>query len=551
LQTATISENINQGVRMPTKIQVTSLDPFVDFSESCDPVSVNAQGCAMHSAKRIAVGTPVLLRIQTGTEATGQVAFCKASSSGDKLWGLGVVLDKLEECRLSSCPKDHATGDDDADVLLDDKGIDGGVAPPESGCIPDVISVEADTMRVEIREQVRKETDAILTDARAKLEEQLQAQRKNTAFAEALLQDAADVRSFTAIQQSLPETLDRKVTDGIEDALQQIGVRMDTLMLRAQSESEQLQEQIRGVGDEMNRQARQSVLVELEKVQHQLYEDANKYFEEKRQQIADAILSMGQVSDQIYSTLLQRLERDFQGKQEIVGSSQNAITIEVERLQAEVGNIDDRIAKLHELPTQLAANISGRLDQTVSETITQARTSMEHLLGEIRDDQLGLARAEVKSMLTTVSTRADSLIKEELCSFGNMLVREHDETQIEIAAVRQEKKEMQLWLVQQGQDFRKAIEDALFDARNQGWKGVQEALDMIQDPVAKLTCEAKKKIEEAAARQSAEIDEHIRRLRDELAMLQEQAGSSIRASLQAISEKPDQCHATVPAASAK
>jgi len=273
LQTATRSENINQGMRMPTKIQVTSLDPLVDFSESFDPVSVNAQGCAMHSAKRIAVGTRVLLRIQAGTEATGQVAFCKASSSGDKLWGLGVVLDKLENCRLSSCPKDHATGDDDADVLLDDKGIDGGVAPPESGCIPDFISGEADTMRVELREQMRKEMDAILTDASAKLEEQLQAQRRNTAFAEALLQDAADVRSSTAIPQSLPETPDRKVTDGVEDALQQIGVRMDTLTLRAQSDSEQLQEKIRGVGDEMNRQARQSVLAELEKVQHQLYED--------------------------------------------------------------------------------------------------------------------------------------------------------------------------------------------------------------------------------------------------------------------------------------
>jgi alpha-D-ribose 1-methylphosphonate 5-triphosphate synthase subunit PhnG len=225
--------------------------------------------------------------------------------------------------------------------------------------------------------------------------------------------------------------------------------------------------------------------------------------------------------------------------------------IEVERLQAEVENVDDRIAKLHELTTQLAADISGRLDQTVSEIIAQARTSMEHLLDEIRDDQLGLARAEMNRMLTTLSTRADSIIKEELCSFGNMLVRERDETQIEIAAVRQEKKEMQLWLVQQGQDFRKAIEGALFDARNQGWNCVQKALDMIQDPVAKLTCEAKKKIEEAAARQSAEIDEDIRRLRDELAILQEQAGNSIRASFQAISEKPDEFHATVPVASLK
>ena len=520
---------------------VTSLRPAVDFSESCYPVSVNAQGCAMHSATQIAVGTPVLLRLQTGTEATGQVAFCKASPSNDKLWGLGVVFDKPKAFReLNPRTKERVAGDADADVLLDDKGIGAGVArTPESGCIPDVPRAEADRIRIELLEQMHKEMDAMLIDARAKFQEELQAQRKNTTIAEALLRDAAEIRSLTASQQSLPETLDRKVTDGVESALQQIEVGMDTLMLRARSESEQLQQLLRGVGDEIERQAHQSVSAELEKAQHQLCEVANQYLEEKRQEIAVATAFMRQVSDQVYGALQQRLETEFEDKQKIISSSQNATETALARVQAQFVNADDRIAKLAELSIQLETNLSGRLDQKVSETITQVRTSLGDLLVEVRNEQLGLAHAEMESMLSTLSTRADSLIKEDLRSIVDVLIRERDEIQIQIAALRQEKEEMQLWLAQQEQGFRKVIEDALFDARVQGRTSVQKALDMIQDPVDKLTCQAKNKIEEVTTRQYVELGEGVRRLRDELATLQQQARDSLRASIQAVSDKPD------------
>jgi DNA-binding ferritin-like protein len=537
LPTGTTSENIKQS----TRITVTSLKPSVNFSESCDPVSVTAQGCAMHSAKEIAVGTPVLLRLPTGTEAKGQIAFCKASLSSDKLWGLGVVLDEPRNFGAHPCPKDLVVGNEDDAVSLDNRGVGVGVAKtPESSCIPDLIRAEADTIRVELREQISKEIGAIFTDLHAKFEEEIHAQRKNAALAEALLQDAAAVReSLAAALQSLPETLDRKVSHGVENALQQIDVRMNTLMRKAQSESEQLQQQLRRVGDEMDRHVHQSVSANLEKVQHQVYEVANKYLEEKRQEIADATVSMRQVSDQICSALQRRLENEFDGKQEIIGSSQNAIATEVAHLQAQVGNVDDRIAKLDKLCIELESNFRGRLNQTVSETITQALTSLKHLLGGVVNEQLGLARAAAESMRTSVSTRADSSIQ-ELREFVEMLNRERDETQAQIGTVRQEKEEMQLWLARQDQDFRKAIEDALFDARIQGNTSVQKALDLIQDPVEKLSCEAKKKIEEGAARQCAELGEGMRVLRDQLATLREQAGDSLRASLRSFSEPPNQ-----------
>ena len=248
---------------------------------------------------------------------------------------------------------------------------------------------------------------------------------------------------------------------------------------------------------------------------------------------------MRQVSDQVYGALQQRLETEFEDKQKIISSSQNATETALARVQAQFVDADDRIARLDELSIQLEATFSGRLDQTVSETITQARTSLGDLLGEVRNEQLGLAHAEMESTLATLSTRADSLIKEDLRSFVDVLIRERDEIQIQIAALRQEKEEMQLWLTQQEQGFRKVIEDALFDARVQGRTSVQKALDMIQDPVDKLTCQAKNKIEEVTTRQYVELGEGVRRLRDELATLQQQARDSLRASIRAVSDEPD------------
>ncbi len=534
--TTTASENAIHNSR----IRVTSLKPSVDFSESCDPVSVNPQGCAMYSATQIPVGTPVLLRLQTGTEATGQVAFCKATPSNDKLWGVGIVLDRPGTFGgPNPSPEVRVDGDDAADVLLDDKEIVEGVAKiPESDCMPGMTCAEGNTMRIELLAQRRKEMDPMLTDASARFQEELQAQKKTTAIAEALLRDAADGRSVAG-QQSLPETLDRKVTVGVENALQQIEVRMGTLLRQAQSESEQLQKQLRIGADEMDRQVHQSVYAQFEKAQQQFCEAANKYFEEKRQGIAEATTSMAQSSDEIYSEFQRRLRSEFEGKQEIINSNQNAIAIEVAQLQARVSNVDDRTAKLDKLSIQLEANFRGRLDQMVSETITQTRTSMADLLGEIRSEQMGIAGAEVESMVTTLSTRADSLIKKELRPFIDVLIRERDETQIQIAAVKQEKEELQRWLMQKDQDFKKFIEKALFDARLQGKTSVQEVLDMIEDPVDKLSCEAKNKIEEFAARQCVELGGNIRRLREELATLKQQAGDSLVASFQAVDAKSD------------
>ena len=448
----------------------------------------------MQCEKSIPIATPVLVRLQNGQEAGGQVAFCKASSSNDKLWGLGIVLDKPGNFwGLNPCPKDWLTFEPDATVSRHDK-------QPESHTAPATTSADAETVRAELMEQMRKEMTAVLAEAQKKFDEELQAQKKSTARAEKLLKDAANVReSQTAAVQSFQEALDQKVADETKNAIEQIKVCMNTLKIQAQSDSEQLVQQVRTEADEVDTQVQQAFSAELEK--------AHK-----------------------------KLDSDFQDKQEIITSSRNAVTTEAAQLQKEVGNADDRITKLNELGTQLS-NFSTRLDQSLSETMKQARTSLEQLLVEIRNEQTGMARADMENMLTPISARADSL-KNDLTESINLLTRERDETQTQIASLKQTKEGMQLWLAQQTPDFQKNIENVLSDATVQAQTIVQKALQTVQDPLERFSSEAKNKIEEFATLQHSQLGEGVQRLRDVLTTLQQQAEDSLREPSQVICEAP-------------
>lgn len=448
----------------------------------------------MQCEKSIPVGTPVTVRLQNGREAGGQVAFCKASASNDKLWGLGVVLDKPGNLwGINPCPKDWLTFEHDVTVSRHDK-------QPESRPASGMASGDAETMRAELMEQMRKEMSAILAEAQKKFDEELQAQKKSAARAEKLLKDAANVReSQTATMQSFQEALDQKVADETKNAIEQIKVCMNTLKIQAQSESEQLVQRVRTEADEVDTRVQQAFSAELEKAQ-------------------------------------KKLNSDFQDKQASITSSRDAITAEAAQLQKEVGNADDRVTKLNELAAQLS-NFSTRLDQSLSETMKQARTSLEQLLVEIRNEQTGLARADMENMLTPISASADSL-KKELTESINLLTRERDEIQSQIASLTQTKEGMQLWLAQQTPDFQKSIANVLSDATVQAQTIAQKALRSVQDPLEKFSSEAKNKIEEFATLQHSQLGDGVQRLRDVLTTLQQQAEDSLRVPFQLTCEAP-------------
>ena len=89
--------NERGGTRVPSDICVTltSHDPRDPFSETCQIILVNLQGCAARSAKPIRIGTVVNLQgLPSKDDVRARVVNCFSLGKFERLWILGLALDK-------------------------------------------------------------------------------------------------------------------------------------------------------------------------------------------------------------------------------------------------------------------------------------------------------------------------------------------------------------------------------------------------------------------------------------------------------------------------
>ncbi len=85
------------GTRVPCEIPITltSVDSTRSFSESCVVILVNPQGCAVRFHRPLEVGSTVRLKdLPGGNNATARVVNCISMGEYQKLWLLGLALDR-------------------------------------------------------------------------------------------------------------------------------------------------------------------------------------------------------------------------------------------------------------------------------------------------------------------------------------------------------------------------------------------------------------------------------------------------------------------------
>jgi hypothetical protein len=96
LEKATKYYPIRRSTRLPLEIplRVTSLDPKIAFAEDCNTVTVNAHGCGLISAKRLAAGTRVRLEIVSDKQATtARVLDVVPLDDNNSSWLLGMEME--------------------------------------------------------------------------------------------------------------------------------------------------------------------------------------------------------------------------------------------------------------------------------------------------------------------------------------------------------------------------------------------------------------------------------------------------------------------------
>jgi hypothetical protein len=85
------------GTRVPCQIPatVTCLDRGQPFSEPCQVVLVNPQGCAARVCRSVEIGVAVQLEgLAVKTPVAARVVNCISLSSFENLWLLGLALDR-------------------------------------------------------------------------------------------------------------------------------------------------------------------------------------------------------------------------------------------------------------------------------------------------------------------------------------------------------------------------------------------------------------------------------------------------------------------------
>jgi hypothetical protein len=103
-------------IRLQLPVVLTSLDPEQPFSEPCQTLVVNPQGCGLRFQRALEVGALVgLEHLSGGHRATARVATCLAIGTDGKYWLIGVALDEPGNIwGISDAPADWGTPEPEA-----------------------------------------------------------------------------------------------------------------------------------------------------------------------------------------------------------------------------------------------------------------------------------------------------------------------------------------------------------------------------------------------------------------------------------------------------
>jgi hypothetical protein len=89
------SQRRSTRIRLEIPVVLTSLNPDLPFSEPCQTLVVNPQGCGLRFTRALEIGSLVgLEKLPGGHRATAKVATCLPIGSDSKSWLIGVALDE-------------------------------------------------------------------------------------------------------------------------------------------------------------------------------------------------------------------------------------------------------------------------------------------------------------------------------------------------------------------------------------------------------------------------------------------------------------------------
>jgi hypothetical protein len=398
---------LRRSSRVPVNVPilVTSLEPESKFSEVCETLVVNAHGCSMRSPVKLDAGVLLHFHSKDGRETTAKVVYCEPLDSDDKGWRLGARLDRPQNFwGLKAAPQDWlrlAAPAEPSGNVLPAKLKNVQPMPPVSEKIPASLKSMLDSLQKQVAEERLRGlvSDAMrpLLSELAELREAVgrsQQPKERSRFEVSLshippeLQDQIEARLRKELN---PRVMDEarsqsvQVLEAARTAIEKTTSASHTEFRERVSEDlRSVQKKVEGVSAEAEKRV-QGISAEMEKrVQAvstetvaSLRDHLKREMGEFHLHMTDAGNRLKKLSDELLQVQQRTLNGEHEAHRQELEELQATVKSEAQRVQAEVADMDGRIAKLNESANALESGLDIRLSKLATNTVSSARSQLE------------------------------------------------------------------------------------------------------------------------------------------------------------------------------
>ena len=409
---------LRRSSRVPVNVPilVTSLEPESKFSEVCETLVVNAHGCSMRSPVKLDAGVLLHFHSKDGRETTAKVVYCEPLDSDHNGWRLGARLDRPQNFwGLKAAPQDWlrlAAPAEPSGNVLPAKLKNVQPMPPVSEKIPASLKSMLDSLQRQVAEERLRGlvSDAMrpLLSELAELREAVgrsQQPKEKSRFEVSLshippeLQDQIEARLRKELNPRVMEearSQSAQVLEAARTAIEKTTSASHTEFRERVSEDlRSVQKRVEGVSAEAEKRV-QGISAEMEKRVHAVSTETEKRVQAvstetvaslrdhlKREMgefhlhMTDAGNRLKKLSDELLKVQQQTLDGEHEAHRQELEELQATVKSEAQRVQADVADMDGRIAKLNESAHALESGLDIRLSKLATNTVSSARSQLE------------------------------------------------------------------------------------------------------------------------------------------------------------------------------
>ena len=401
---------LRRSSRVPVNVPilVTSLEPDARFSEVCETLVVNAHGCSMKSPVKLDAGVLLHFHSKDGRETTAKVVYCEPCDS-DRGWRLGARLDRPQNFwGLKTIPQDWsripAPVEPSSDTLppkLMGKNFQALQSPAPAEKIPASLKSMLDNLQKQVGEERLR---GLVADAMRPLLSELAELRETVARSQQPKERSKFEVSLSHIPPELQDQIETRLRKELnprvmDEARSQSAQVLESAKIaiekttsashtafreRVSEELRAVQKKVEGVSAEAEKRVH-GISAEMEKrVQAVSSETVNSLRDHLRremgefhQHVVDAGARLKHLSNELLQVQEKTLAGEHQARRQDLELLQATVKEESARLQAQVADLDGRIAKLDESANALESGLDIRLSKLASSTVSSARSQLE------------------------------------------------------------------------------------------------------------------------------------------------------------------------------